>query len=464
MFEFTLKEIASAVGGEILQGKPEQSYRSVSTDTRKIQPGCLFIALQGERFDAHDFCTEAVSQGAGGLLVSRRLSDLEDQQIPVILVKDTLKALQALARHNRRTAGIPVIAVTGSVGKTSTKDMLAAVLAQKYQVHKTGGNYNNEIGLPLTLLDLVPEHQVAVVEMGMRAQGEIRDLAWIAEPNIGVITNIGETHIEILGSVANIAAAKGELITALPATATVVLNGDDSWLRSLGATFTGKVLYYGFGEANQLRALDWQTVGAEGCQFTLEIQGSGNQTPSSWSVQLPVWGRHNVQNALAAAGVGLELGLSPQEICNGLAQVKLSAMRLQVSTAQPWVVINDAYNANPASTCAALTVLGAYPCTGKRLAVLGNMLELGAEAERGHRSVGAAAAELGVDTLVTLGDLAGWIAEEALRQGMAPAQVTAYQDKALVVEFLKKILQPGDVLLVKGSRGMKMEEIITQLG
>lgn len=465
MYKFTLKEIASAVGGRILQGNPAASFTQVSTDTRKIRPGSIFVALKGERFDAHDFLADAISQGAAALLVSRpeemhvSPAAQEIQAIPVILVENTLKALQDLAGYNRRKAGVPVVAVTGSAGKTTVKDMIAAVLEQKFSVLKTGGNFNNEIGLPLTLLELGPAHQAAIVEMGMRGKGEIQELARIAGPDIGVISNIGEAHIELLGSVENIARAKGELLEELPSKGVAVLNGDDPWLRTLGEQFKGKVVYYGFNENNQLRATDWQMIGPVMSEFAVNILKNGNYE-KPMVVRIPVPGRHNVLNSLAAIAVGLELGLSHGDISRGLMQLSLSAMRLEIKTGQPWVIINDAYNANPASMRAALEVLAGYPCTGKRIAVLGNMLELGPEAEKGHRSVGDTAAGLGVDTLITLGDMARWIAEQALAQGMEESEVTACTEKEQAVQALQAVLQPGDVVLVKGSRGMKMEEII----
>jgi UDP-N-acetylmuramoyl-tripeptide--D-alanyl-D-alanine ligase len=442
----------------------------VSTDTRKVRPGSIFAALKGERFDAHDFLAQAIAGGAGALIISQpeawtKLHGIQSSQtselniaIPVILVEDTLQALQHLAGYNRRKAGVPVVAVTGSNGKTSVKDMIAAVLEQKYRVLKTGGNFNNEIGLPLTLLELGPEHQAAIVEMGMRGRGEIQQLARIAQPDIGVISNIGEAHIELLGSMENIAQAKGELLAELPATGAAILNGDDPWLRKLGEGLDRQAIYYGFGENNHLQATDWQMTGPTNSEFKVKVSGH-----KPMSVQIPVPGRHNVLNALAAIGVGLELGLSQEEIGQGLTELSLSKMRLEIKTGKSWTVINDAYNANPSSMRAALEVLAGYPCQGKRIAVLGNMLELGEQAEKGHRSIGDTVASLGLDSLVTLGELAGWIAAQAATRGMKQRSIFACTEKEQAIRQLQAILQPGDVVLVKGSRGMKMEEIAASI-
>lgn len=466
MDKFSLEEIAGAVRGRIVQGDPALVIERVCTDTRQIVPGSLFVALKGERFDAHDFLEEAAAKGAGALLVSRT----EDcpPGTPTVLVRNTLQALQNLAGFNRRKAGIPVVAVTGSVGKTSTKDMIAAVLSEKFSVLKTGGNYNNEIGLPLTLLNLGPEHQVAVVEMGMRGLGEIRELAAIAQPDVGIISNIGETHLELLGSVENIARAKGELLECLPRNGTAILNGDDPWLRRLGAGFSGKVVYFGLGENCAVRATEWH-AGERTTEFTVEAElpaGAAGYTETGrvqFQAMIPALGRHNVLNALAAVAAGLQLGVEPRLIIQGLSRLSLSAMRLEIRTDCPWVIINDTYNANPASMRAALEVLAEYPCKGKRVAVLGNMFELGAEAEHGHRSVGEAAAHLGTDLLITLGEQAAWIAEEAAGKGLLPAQAVVCLDKEQVIRTLKERLNPGDVVLVKGSRGMKMEEIAAKI-
>ena len=452
MKSFTAEEIAKALSGELIQGDHKAAFASVSIDSRQIKVGDLFFALVGERFDAHDFIDQAIAGGAGGLVVSRRPGTGAWQR-PVILVQDTLEALQALARYNRQHFAGLVIGVTGSNGKTTTKDMIASVLQQKYQTLKTEGNLNNHIGLPLTLLKLDDNYGAAVMEMGMRGLGEIDLLAGIALPDGAVITNIGETHLERLGSVANIARAKGEILDRISEKGFAVLNGDDANVRQQAARCRGKVIFFGTEGDTLIKAAGIKVSNGKSVYFTV-ITPVGET-----GITLPVPGCHNVLNALAAVGVGLEAGIPLQDIKSGLEDTMLTSMRLEITEREKVTVINDTYNANPASVKAALQVLADLAGGRRTVAILGDMYELGSRAAAGHGEVGREAAARDVHVLVTVGKLA---ADMALGASMAvnpPEEIITFNTNAEALKYLPKIIRTGDVVLVKGSRGMKMEEI-----
>lgn len=456
MYRFTAGEIAKAVSGEIVQGDAGKIFDSVSTDTRQTTEGDLFIALIGEKFDAHDFIYNAISGGADGLIVSRRV-ETGSWQGPVIVVSDTLSALQELARYNRYHFQGIVVGVTGSNGKTSTKDMVSSVLEQKYRTLKTQGNFNNHIGLPLTMLKLNDSYGAAVLEMGMRGLGEIDLLASITKPDGAVITNIGETHIERLGSVSNIAKAKGEILDHIEPSGFAVLNGDDENVRGQAERCRGKLIYYGTGSSVSILADGISTTNGKSTVFTLVTPGGKVE------INLPVPGKHNVLNAMAAAGVGLEAGLGLPEIKNGLENAVLTGMRLEIIEGQKATIIDDTYNANPASVKAALQILADVGKGRRKVAILGDMYELGQRAAAGHREVGAEAAAIKVDILITVGKLASDIALGATFADEPPAEIISLNTNGEVKKYLHKIVRPGDVILVKGSRGMKLEEIVQEL-
>ncbi|MFX4261412.1 UDP-N-acetylmuramoyl-tripeptide--D-alanyl-D-alanine ligase [Pelotomaculum propionicicum] len=452
MIPVTLGDIAQATGGEIIQGDPGSIFSSVSTDTRTTAEGDLFFALRGERYDAHDFLGRAVSAGARGLVVSST-ADLP-QDIPVLLAGDTLAALQSLASLNRIRSGAYMVGVTGSTGKTTTKDIIASVLGTRFRTLKTTGNFNNEIGLPLTLLELDQGCEAAVVEMAMRGAGEIDSLCRIAGPDCAVITTVNETHLELLGDVSSIAAAKGEILDHIPPGGFALLNAESPFIRREAGRCRGRVVFFGLEPGADIRAENIRP-GGEGSVFDA-VMGDERHT-----YMLPVPGRHNVINALAAVGVGKEMGLTDEEIARGLAGVVLTGMRLEVIESGGIKIINDTYNASPASTMAALQTLADLAGAGRKIAVLGNMLELGPRALAGHREVGEAAAGLKLDCLVTVGDLAASIHAGAAGAGMEKAVHCGDNDSAIRV--LDKLLAPGDSVLVKGSRGMKMEQIVQRL-
>ncbi len=458
-----------------LTGNPEgqgglagREFTAVVIDSRQAAPGSLFVALRGEKQDGHDFVLDAFRRGAVAALVSRPVPGCEmtwlvegslpaaEGSTPVCLqVPDVLRALQDAA-HSwcQRQVGRRVIAITGSVGKTSTKEAIAAVLAQRYRVLKSEGNFNNEIGLPLTLLKLEPGHQRVVLEMGMYAAGEIARLVEIARPVVGVVTNVLPVHLERLGSLEAIARAKAELPQGLPADGVAILNGDDPLVRAMARLSPATTaITYGLGPGCDLWASHVRSGGLAGIDARFHYGGK------SRLVHLPWLGRHNVYPALAAAAVGLAEGLSWDEIVAGLrAGGNLGRLTVRHGAAGA-TILDDSYNSSPASALADLDLLAEL--SGRRLAVLGDMLELGSYEEEGHREVGRRAGEV-LDILATVGRRANWIAEEAKRRNPTLA-VQTWQDRQEAAAWLRQQLRPGDYVLVKGSRAMALEEVATAL-
>ncbi len=459
--KLTLAEAAALAGGQLLAPAGERSrlLSGVVCDSRQAAPGELFAAIPGRRADGHDFVVEAASRGAAAALVQRlpggegRTSALPP--LPLILVEDTVAALGRLAAGWRRRLDPVVVAVTGSVGKTTTKDLTAAVLARRFPLLRSQGNLNTEVGVPLTLLRLEEYHRVAVVEMAMRGPGQIAYLAALARPRVGILTVIGEAHLELLGSREAIARAKGELLEALPPGGFAVLNGDDPWQRPLAARTRARVIRYGLSPDAEVRAADVEEEGIAGVSFTL-LAGDGPPV----GVRLPWPGRHHVADALAAAAAGLVLGVPPAEAAAALEGARLSDGRWQVTRAGRVTVVDDSYNASPASVLAALEALRG--AGGRRVAVLGDMLELGPLAEEGHRRVGRAAA-VACDLLVAVGELADVMAEEAVAAGMPAARVHRCRSAADAVELVSSLVQAGDVVLCKGSRAMGLDRVAAAL-
>ncbi len=457
MAAFTLADIQQATGAAVLH-RDGETFSGVVTDTRKIAPGVLFLALQGERFNGEDFVQSAVDKGAAGVLVSSGCPlektaalDATVFQVPA----DTLTAYQQLALSWRRHFQLPLIAITGSNGKTTTKDMTAAVLSSRWQVLKTQANFNNEIGLPLTLLQLTKAHEAAVIEIGMRGFHQIEALAKIALPSIGIVTNVGETHMELLGSLENIAKAKAEMVEAIPAGGTVILNHDNSYVAAMTAQAKPgvRVLTFGVETAADVRG---GSIRTEGRQTIFQAAFGG----SIHEFRLPMVGRHNVDNALAAITAGYALGFSAEEMQAGLDQLEVTKMRFEYKQVGAYTVINDAYNASPMSMAAALKTL-AEVAPGRKIAVLGDMLELGSVSTAAHEQVGREAAAIGADVLITRGSLGESIAAGAEAAGMQAVYRCASHEAA--GEKLQELLQPGDTILFKGSRGMQMEKIIDLL-
>lgn len=453
MAQFTVGELRRATGGELRHGADTTPVFGVSTDSRKILPGSVFIALSGENFDGHTFAGAALEKGAAGVIAAQPLSIKLPDNAFVIQVEDTLQALQDIARYHRLRYAIPVIAVTGSNGKTTTKDMIAAVLAQKYVTLKTEANFNNEIGLPLTLLSLREEHQVAVVEMGMRGLGEIKELAKIAVPNMAVVTNVGETHMELLGSKENIALAKAELVEFLGEKGIAFLNGDDRLVKRMAERCKGEVVYYSTDSPAAVQATDIRLVAGD--KTIVTVKAGEKQFP----VTIPVPGRHNAINAMAAIAVALSLGMTESEIQQGLLNFVPSAMRLDIRlTHQGYKLLNDVYNASPLSMRSAVDTLNDI-AAGRKIAVLGDMLELGDISTGAHLQVGKYVAEQGIDALFTLGEQGKYMAEGARQAARKPDYVVSFTTIEPLMEKLSAFVKAGDTILVKGSRGMRMERV-----
>lgn len=461
MAQFTLQEIQQALPGCQVLAEENTVFADVVTDSRKITVGALFVAIKGERFNGEVFVQQAAAAGAAGVLVSSEYKGTAALGITVLQAAgDTQSAYLQLAAFHRRRFHLPVIAITGSNGKTTTKDMTAAVLASQLSVLKTQKNFNNEIGLPFTLLQLAKEHQAAVVEIGMRGMGQIKALAPIAAPDIAIVTNVGETHIELLGSVENIAKAKGELVEAISAGGTVILNHDNPYTAAMKhkAAPGVKVLTFGMDseadiKAEQIELQENKTL------FKCRLGKNGDV----YDMEIPLLGKHNVSNALAAIAAGYCLGITPEHIAKGLANMELTGMRFQRSRIGWFDVINDAYNASPMSMEASLKSFGQLAqTTGRRgIAVLGDMLELGDTAKTAHQRAGVLAATHGVSVLITLGDMGQEIAQGAISSGLKETYIC--QNKAEALHRLLGLLKPDDMVLFKASRGMKLEKLIEAL-
>lgn len=451
----TVAEIAAATGGQILRGDPGTAVTGISTDTRSLRVGDAFFALVGER-DGHAFVSDAAGQGASALIVAGNAKS-GTGEAAVIKVADTLLALGDLAAKYRRRFDVRIAGVTGSVGKTTTKEMLAAILNGSGTVLKNAGNFNNEIGLPLTIFELEPKHRYAVLEMAMRGPGEIDRLAEIAGPEVGIITNIGISHIERLGSVENIARAKGELLRRLPESGAAVLDAECEWFGFLSKMAPCRVVTFGFSEKAEVRASNL-TMDDAGCP-SFDISADGQKA----RVRLSAPGEHNARNALAAVAASLRFDVPITRAADALRSCELPEMRMNVSnTADGITVVDDTYNASPASMAAALRLMRTLR-GNRKVAVLGDMLELGDQSESAHREVGELAVEYGAELLVTVGERAKLIAEGARSAGLGADQVKSFAQSDEVVESLKPMLTRGDVVLLKGSRAMKMERIVEGL-
>lgn len=454
MNPLTLFQIAHLSGASLSSGDRNAIINNVSTDSRTIKPGELFVALHGENFEGHDFVEAIAKNGATGALVDLNWRGSVPSNFALLRAADTLEAYQKLAANYRRSLTLKVLAITGSNGKTSTKDFAASVLARKFRVTKTQGNFNNHVGLPRTILEAAADDELAVWEIGMNHPGEIAALSKIAAPDAAIITNIGVAHIEFMGSREAIAAEKGALAEAVPPEGAVILNADDPFSKGIAARARAKVSFAGT-TAGTVQAIEVRQS-AEGAEFTI-IEGAHR-----CRAQLPVAGSHMVQNALLAVAAGRAFGLSIEECAAGLAAAPLTKARLQIKEIGGVQFLDDSYNANPDSMKAALRTLVELDTVGKRVAVLGEMRELGSESERGHREIGETAATLGVNLLITIGETAKMIAQGARTAGLD--KVSSTQSTAEAASLLGQIAEPGDLVLIKGSRAARTEEVIEQFG
>jgi UDP-N-acetylmuramoyl-tripeptide--D-alanyl-D-alanine ligase len=448
-----IQKIARITEGLVVPAEARCEVNGVSTDSRAVSSGELFIPLRGPRFNGHDFLSQAVRRGASACLSEEMIAGFP---VPIVRVTDTLAALGKLAAARRAEFSGPLVAVTGSSGKTTTKEMLAAIFSQTAPGLKTEGNFNNLIGLPLTLLRLSDDHRWAVLEMGMSALGEIARLAEIASPRVGIVTNVAEAHLETLRSLDGVARAKGELFAALPADGTAVINADDPRVAGLPVANGARRLLFGCGPDAEVRA-DQVAIEKRSLSFRLVLpQGA-------WPVRLSLPGRHNVHNALAAAAAAWALGVEGEVIARGLEAFRPLRGRMEVvDLADGVLLLEDSYNANPLSVAAALTALDEAASAGRRIAVLGDMLELGDRSAALHREVGLTAVRR-TDFLVLLGEMAGEMAAGAVQGGMAAHRVRTVGSHQEAAAELHRLLRPGDRVLVKGSRGMRMEQVADAL-
>jgi UDP-N-acetylmuramoyl-tripeptide--D-alanyl-D-alanine ligase len=447
--KLTLSRIAEFVSaaGECV---PEEVAQGYSIDSRTVGPGQLFFAVKGERLDGHDFVEQALEKGAAAAVVLNDQLGRYPGETRLLAVEDTLVALQTLATAVRKLWGKPLVAVTGSAGKTTTKEAIAHVLSTRFRVLKSEGNFNNQFGLPLMLLKLEPEHDVAVIEMGMSHAGEIRALAKIAQPEIGVVTNVAAVHLEFFDSLAGIARAKYELVESLPSSGTAVLNADDEYVSQFGRDFKGKVVMYGTRATADVRAEKIQSKGANGAEFDVVI-GSVRE-----HARLPLLGEHNVLNALAAVAVGLERGVKAAEAVGALATLTPADKRGQVFQVDNITAINDCYNSNPKALEAMVDALAAM-AGRRRIVVAGEMLELGPAGEEMHRRAGRHIAERKIDLLIGVRGLAQAMVEAAKQAGALAEFVTTPEEAG---EWLARETRDGDVVLLKASRGVQLEKAL----
>lgn len=447
-----LKEIAEAISGEILISGATEEFSNVTIDSRNVSKGDIFIAIKGENFDGHKFVKGAIDSGAKLCIVHEKeqYEDLNEKDLSIILVKDTKRALLDLASYYISTLDIKVVGITGSTGKTSTKDLMAAALSKKYKVFKTQGNFNNDIGLPLMIFNLDKTYQVAILEMGMSDLGEIDTLAKVAKPSIGVITNIGTSHLENLKTRENILKAKLEIANNFKEENVLIINGDNDMLHNY-YTDKYKIVKIGIDSDYNFK----------GCRIiinkdSIEFGVKENGEDVNATIKVPVPGKHNVLNSLLAIAVARELKVTYEEIQGGIENLQATSMRLDVLNLDNYTIINDAYNASPDSMEAALEVLKQY--NGRKIAVLGTMKELGEDSARAHEQVGAYAKARGIDLLFTLGEF-----NENFKKGYGSENFMDFNSMEELIAELKKTIKSDDILLIKASRSMKFENIIKEL-
>jgi UDP-N-acetylmuramoyl-tripeptide--D-alanyl-D-alanine ligase len=471
---FRVAELIALLGAELLAGDREGRLDAVSTDTRTLQPDDYFLALKGDRFDGHAFVPAALARGAAGAIVERgagrqllagTVTKRDAIRQTWLGVDDPLLALQQLAAAHRRRFALPVIGVTGSNGKTTTKEMAASILARRYVVHKTGGNLNSQIGLPMVLLGLTSAHEAAVLELGISRHGELTRLCELAGPTIGIITNIGPAHLESLGGLDGVRTAKAELLAGLPMEGVALLNRDEASFEWLSRRCRCRVVSFGESSEADVRSRILDIERGDPPRQRILVQWTGG----SAEALLPVIGAHFAVNAAAAAAAALAVGVGPEEITAGLEAVRLPAMRSEIKSLPGGArLLLDAYNANPFSVRRALETAAQLAGAGAIVAILGDMLELGPEAVRWHDEVGRYAASLPVGRLVTVGTLAGRIADGAEAAGLATGAIARCADAAGAAALLERWLRSGeiragDIVLVKGSRGMRMERVVDSL-
>lgn len=455
-----MSEVVKATGGRLVHGLSDAGISNISIDSRSVSSGECFVAIKGQRHDGHMFIADAVNRGVPGIVAAEEFYSnysFSAGKTSFVSVRDTQKALGDLGAWRRQRMGIPVVAITGTNGKTTTKEMTAAVLGQSYKVLATAGNFNNLIGVPLTLLRLEDSHAIAVIELGMNVPGEIRELTRITRPDIGVITNIGSGHIEGLRTIDGVMKAKGELFDGMQENGIAVVNADDKRVKALGDRFRGRTLRYGIESPDADVAATDVRIQGTGYSFRLTI---GQEAAE---IRLPLAGRFNIHNALAAATVGYHFNVPVQDIRNALERMEPVEKRMQlIKLANDVTLINDTYNANPESMSQAIETLCALKKDGRGIAILGDMLELGDYSFEAHQETGKQVARSSADYLFATGDHARVLTGSAVDAGMKAEQTMAGAHEE-IAGALKEIISPHDWLLVKGSRGMAMEKIVDEL-
>ena len=453
------QECLKAIGGQLLQGDPDCLFQGVSINSRTVLKGELFVCIKGERFDGHDFLADVINKKAGGIILSdaKKLPDqsnLADDGPFVIQVPDTLTALQNLGRFQRNRHPFKVVAITGTNGKSTTKEMIASILETKFKILKTRGNFNNHIGLPLTLLEREPSHEIGVLEMGMSAAGEIKKLAEIAQPDIGVITNISEGHMVQLKNIKDIQAAKGELFDSLTEEGTAIVNADDPLVLELAQSLRAKTVTFGIEQPADVRASEIESKDNLGFHFKVQL------FEKTLFVQLPYLGYCNIYNTLAALATGYSLGIQEAAMTRGLENFQRMSQRNEQIKHKGIDLINDAYNANPKSMTEALKTLDNYKTRGRRIFVIGDMLELGDRSAPAHKNLGEEIAQSKTDILVAVGKLASLSAKSAQILAGKKIQILEFSNHQEAAEFLVQEAKSGDCVMFKGSRGAAIEKIL----
>lgn len=460
--EITVQEVATAIGGRQITGSPNEPVKGLSTDSRNMAPGHLFLALKGERYNGHDFVAQAIGAGAAGAIVESdsTLPPEAASVAPVIIsVPSTLKALGDLAAWWRRQWGGKVVAITGSNGKSTTKELASSILSLKARTLKSPGNFNNLIGLPLTILSLQEDHEMAVLEMGMNTSGEIARLTRIADPTVGLITNVGQAHLEGLGDLEGVIEAKAELLKTMSGGATAILNGDDEPTARLIPLFQGPVVTFGLGKANRVRAGGIRKLGEGTQSFTIYVDGE--RIP----VRINLQGIHNVINALGGAAIATCMSLSGEMIARGLEDFRPLKGRFQMIGLNGGItIIDDTYNSNPSSLRAAVQAIEELKVKGRELVIgLGEMMELGKESAQHHFDAGMLIARSGARYLVVLGEHGARVIEGAREGGMESAQTHLATDHAEMIEAIKARVREGGMVLLKGSRRVALDRVVEVL-
>ncbi|MFQ5964475.1 MAG: UDP-N-acetylmuramoyl-tripeptide--D-alanyl-D-alanine ligase [Candidatus Scalinduaceae bacterium] len=458
MDSISLSDIIKAIDGKLINTDPGINIKGVSTNTRSLKQGEIFFALDGKNYDGHKFIKQAIDKGAIGVIVSNTkkneyFSFKGLEKCVLIEVADTLKALGDLASYYRQCLRTRFVAITGSNGKTTTKDMVYHVLKNFKNVSRSRNSHNNFVGVPLTIFETDRTHDFCVVEMGTNAPGEIKRLSKIISPNFTILTNIAHAHLEGLGSIEGVADEKAEFIENMDKNGTLITNTDDYWCNQISSRFNGRIISFGFKENVQIRA---SKVKRNKSGFVFTVNGS-------FPITLPVLGKHNIYNSLATIAVCSAIGINIEEICKKFSDFKLPSMRMEKQICGDIVIINDSYNSNPSSMLAALDEFSQLPVPGRKILVCGDMLELGEEAEKQHKQIGEKVAKAKIDVLLTVGPFSGFVAEGAIDGGMPSENVLSYKTSEEICYFVASLLKSKDTILIKGSRKMKLESVLHQI-